>query len=228
MIERILFSDDINPEEIHKTTIRILEEIGIPVASEKSLRIFDSLGCNVDYKTQKVWIGEEIVSRSLSPKIPFHKIYGRSGKNHKVFGKNKLLFTSGACAIKERVEGAAEVLRLSTRQVKRIKKKVRLNGPVATIHGNRKRKPANAVAGNVKDLVVELKREKYAGTNFSHFQELIAEKEYIDLSCPTVHRILRGAGIVSPKKKKKTKTYRYRKRKDCPGMVVQLDASPYP
>ncbi len=105
MIGKKLFSDDINPEEIHKTTIRILEEIGIPVASEKSLRIFDSLGCDVDYKTRKVRIGEEIVSRSLSPKTPFHKIYDRSGKNHKVFGKNKLLFTSGACAIKERVEG---------------------------------------------------------------------------------------------------------------------------
>ena len=102
------------------------------------------------------------------------------------------------------VKGAAEVLGISTRQVKRIKKKVRTGGPAATVHGNRDRKPANAVAGNIKDLVVELKRKKYEGTNFSHFAELIAEKEYIDLSRPTVHRILRGAGIVSPKKKKKT------------------------
>jgi len=125
------------------------------------------------------------------------------------------------------VKGAAEVLGISTRQVKRIKKKVRISGPGAIVHGNRKRKPANAVAGNVKDLVVELKREKYAGTNFSHFQELIAEKDGISISRPTVHRILADAGIVSPKKKKKTKTYRYRKRKDCPGMMVQLDASPY-
>ncbi|GAG02686.1 unnamed protein product, partial [marine sediment metagenome] len=38
------------------------------------------------------------------------------------------------------IKDAAEVLRLSTRQVKRIKKKVRLNGPGATIHGNRKLK----------------------------------------------------------------------------------------
>jgi len=125
------------------------------------------------------------------------------------------------------IKGAAEVLGLSTRQVRRIKKKVRLNGPGATVHGNRKRKPINAVDKKVKDLVVELKTKKYTGTNFSHFAELIAEKEYIDLSRPTVHRILAGAGIVSCKKKKKTKTYRYRKRKDCAGMMVQLDASPY-
>ena len=126
-----------------------------------------------------------------------------------------------------RVKDAAEVLKLSTRQVKRIKKKVRLNGPGAAVHGNRSRKPKNAVDGKVKDLVVELKTKKYGGTNFSHFAELLAEREDIIISRPTVHRILRGAGIASPKKKKKVRAHRYRKRKDCPGMMVQLDASPY-
>ena len=125
------------------------------------------------------------------------------------------------------IKDAAEVLGLSTRQIKRIKKKVRINGPVATVHGNRKRKPVNAIADNVKDLVVELKTKKYAGTNFSHFAELLEQREGIDISQPTAHRILRGAGIVSPRKKKKIRAHRYRKRKDCAGMMVQLDASPY-
>ena len=125
------------------------------------------------------------------------------------------------------IKDAAEVLKLSTRQVIRIKKGVRLNGPKALIHGNRKRKPVNAVDGKTKDLVVELKTGEYSGTNFSHFAELLAEREGITLSQPTVHRILRSAGIVSPRKKKKVRAHRYRKRKDCPGMMVQLDASPY-
>jgi len=34
---------------------------------------------------------------------------------------------------------------------------VRLNGPGATVHGNRNRKPVNATAGNVKDLVSHAK-----------------------------------------------------------------------
>jgi len=125
------------------------------------------------------------------------------------------------------IKDGAKVLGLSTRQVKRIKKGVRLNGPKKVVHGNRKRKPINAVADNVKDLVVELKTKKYTGTNFSHFAELIAEREDIAISRPTIHRILAATGIASPKKKKKVKTYRYRKRKDCPGMMVQLDASPF-
>jgi transposase len=121
------------------------------------------------------------------------------------------------------IKAAAEVLGLSTRQVVRIKKGVILNDPKAIIHGNRKRKPINAVKGKVKELVTS----KYPGTNLSHFAELLAEREKIDLSRPTVHRILRSAGIASPKKKKKVRTHRYRKRLDCPGMMVQLDASPY-
>jgi transposase len=125
------------------------------------------------------------------------------------------------------IKDAADVLGLSERQIKRIKKKVRLNGPIAIIHGNRKRKPINAVENTVKDLVVKLKYEKYLGTNFSHFAELLEEREGIVLSQPTVHRILRNAGIASPRKKKKLQAHHYRKRKACPGMMVQIDSSPY-
>jgi len=125
------------------------------------------------------------------------------------------------------VRGAAEVLGLSTRQILRIKKKVRLNGPGALIHGNRARNPVNAVEDKIKDLVVELKRARYPSTNFSHLRELLEEREDINLSRPTVHRILRAAGIASPKRKKKVRFHYYRKRKACPGMMVQLDASPY-
>jgi len=103
MIEGILSGSKINPEEIHKTTIKILEEIGIPIASENCLKIYDSLGCRVDYRAQKVWVGEDAVNKALSSKKPSHKIYNRNGSGFKVFGENNLLFTSGACAIRKRI-----------------------------------------------------------------------------------------------------------------------------
>lgn len=126
-----------------------------------------------------------------------------------------------------KVEEAARILNISTRQVIRIKKGVKEIGPEALIHGNRKRKPKNATEDKVKDLVVELKKDKYVKANFSHFAELIFEKEKLDLSRPTVHRILTEAGIKSPRKKKKVRAHYHRKRMDCPGAMVQLDASPY-
>ena len=126
-----------------------------------------------------------------------------------------------------KVGQAADILMLSTRQVIRIKERMKRFGPGAVIHGNRARRPINATESNVKDLVVELKKDKYQGTNFSHFTELLYERESISLSQPTVHRILTSAGLKSPKKKKKLRAHRYRKRMDCPGAMVQLDASPY-
>ena len=127
-----------------------------------------------------------------------------------------------------KIEEAARILNISTRQAIRIKGRVKKIGPEAAIHGNRERKPKNATEDNVKDLVVELKKDRYGKANFTHFAELISENEKIHLSRPTVHRILAGAGIKSPRKKKKTKAHHYRKRMDCPGAMVQLDASPYP
>jgi transposase len=126
-----------------------------------------------------------------------------------------------------KVEEASRILNISTRQVIRIKGRVKETGPEAVIHGNRKRKPKNATDNMVKDLVVELKKDKYKKANFTHFAELISENEKIHLSRPTVHRILTCAGIKSPRKKKKVRAHRYRKRMDCPGAMVQLDASPY-
>jgi len=126
-----------------------------------------------------------------------------------------------------KVEEASRILNISTRQVIRIKKGVKEIGPEAVIHGNRKRKPINATEDNVKDLVVELKKDKYEKANFTHFAELISENEKLHISQPTVHRILTGAGIKSPRKKKKKRAHYHRKRMDCPGAMVQLDASPY-
>jgi transposase len=126
-----------------------------------------------------------------------------------------------------KVEEASRILDISTRQVIRIKGRVNRLGPKAVVHGNRKRRPINATEEKVKDLVVELKKYKYEKANFSHFAELILENEKIGLSQPTVHRILTKAGIDSPRKKKKIRAHRYRKRMDCPGAMVQLDASPY-
>ena len=71
------------------------------------------------------------------------------------------------------VSQAADILMLSTRQVIRIKERVRRLGPGAVIHGNRDRRPINATDVNIKDLVVELKKDRYQGANFSHFPSMV-------------------------------------------------------
>ena len=125
------------------------------------------------------------------------------------------------------IREAAELLDLSERQVIRLKKGVKIEGPAFIIHKNRGRKPKHATADDLRDLIIDLKESKYEEANFNHFQELIEEHENIKVSYSTIHRILTEAGIKSPKKHRKRKTHHRRKRKPQKGMLVQIDASPH-
>jgi len=125
------------------------------------------------------------------------------------------------------IREAAELLNLSERQVMRLKKGVKEQGPGFIIHKNRGRKPSHAISEELRDTIVKLKKSKYKEANFKHFKELLEEHEDISLSYPSVHRILTQAGITSPKKHRKPKAHHRRKRKPQEGILVQIDASPH-
>lgn len=142
--------------------------------------------------------------------------------------RNKLYVARCLLDGKMTISEAAEVLSLSERQVKRIKKGVKEYGEAFVIHKNRGRKPAHALPDEVKKTVVDLKKtEKYLKANFSHFQELLREHESITISKPSVYRILISNGFTSPKKHSKVKRHKRRKRKAQRGMLVIIDASPH-
>ena len=126
------------------------------------------------------------------------------------------------------VKEAAAVLSLSERQIKRLKKGVRTQGPGFIIHKNRNRSPAHAIDPDTRDAVIKLKETKYLKANFSHFTELLAEYENVHASRSSIHRILSSANIKSPKKHRKIKPHHRRKRKSKAGLLVQIDASPFP
>ena len=142
--------------------------------------------------------------------------------------RNKLYIARCLIDGKMTISDAAEVLSLSERQVKRLKKGVKEHGDAFVIHKNRGRKPSHALTDEVQNLVVDhRKSDKYFRSNFSHFQELLEEHESISLSKPSVYRILVSNGFKSPKKHKKVKQHTRRKRKPQRGMLIQVDASPH-
>lgn len=142
--------------------------------------------------------------------------------------RNKLYIARCLLDGKMTIGEAAEVLGLSERQVKRIKKGVKELGEAFVIHKNRGRKPSHALTDDVQNLVIHYKRlEKYSKANFSHFQELLEQHESISLSNPSVYRILVSNGFISPKKHTKVKHHKRRKRKPQRGMLIQIDASPH-
>ncbi|SHI32454.1 Transposase [Desulfofundulus thermosubterraneus DSM 16057] len=120
---------------------------------------------------------------------------------------------------------AALVLGLSERQVYKLKAKFQSQGPAALVHGNRGRKPVHAVPEETRQQVIQLAQTIYRGCNYTFLSELLCEREGITLSPSSVGRILKSAGIPSPRKHRPPKLHRRRHRKPQFGMLVLIDGS---
>ena len=123
---------------------------------------------------------------------------------------------------------AAEIMGVSDRHVWRMLAAYRKEGAAALAHGNRGRRPRNAVSDAEAAAVVQLASTTYAGANQTHLAELLRDREGIDLSRRTVHRILTRAGIPSPRKRRPPRYRVRRQRMPQEGMLVQVDGSYHP
>ena len=126
------------------------------------------------------------------------------------------------------VPQAAKILSLSDRQVQRLKKEVISKGPQGIIHKSRGKISNNATNPETVKKIVELKKKYiYEKANFIHFQELLAEKENINISYSCLYSNLNKNGIKSPRKHHKKKLHHRRKRKSYFGELVQTDGTPF-
>jgi len=125
------------------------------------------------------------------------------------------------------VRQAAELLNLSCRQVKRLKKGVKMMGTAFLAHKNRGRKPKHSITAEVRDLTVSLAIGKYRDANCEQLAEFIAEDYGIIISARSVRRILHDAGMPLKYARKPAKKRRSRDRMPAAGMLVQADASPF-
>ena len=84
-------------------------------------------------------------------------------------------------------------------------------GAAALAHGNRGRRSHNATSLAEAAAVVQLATERYDGANHTHLTKLLREREGIDLSRPTVRRILNQSGIGSPRSRRSPQ-HRFRRQ----------------
>jgi len=120
---------------------------------------------------------------------------------------------------------AAVLLSLSLRHMRRLLAAYRKEGASALPHGNRGRKPPNALDGEVLKRVTELSRTKYAGFNTQHLTEMLGEYEGLRLSRSTVRRFLMESGVNQPRKRRSPRHRARRERYPQKGMLVQIDGS---
>jgi len=78
MVLHFLSKEDI--ERIHSATINILHTVGVKFNDEKSLRIFDENGAEVDYRSKIVKINESLIKEAITKCPRTIKLYSRDQK----------------------------------------------------------------------------------------------------------------------------------------------------
>lgn len=120
---------------------------------------------------------------------------------------------------------AALALDVSIRHLQRLKARYQREGIAALSHGNRGRRPWNAISDDLAGQVVELARTRYGGRNHSHLADLLAEREGIILERSTIRRILVRAGLPSPRPRRPPAHRSRRERMHRAGVLLQADGS---
>lgn len=115
---------------------------------------------------------------------------------------------------------AANALNLSERQIRKIVKRYKDEGPDGIKHKNKFNKPSHSFDNKFKNKIIKLKLSNdYKETNFSHFRDLLEERENIKISYSALYNILKNENIKSKKSHRCKKIHRRRKRKECEGML---------
>ena len=122
---------------------------------------------------------------------------------------------------------AAGLLRLSVRQIKRLKKRMREDGEAALAHANRGRPSHRRLPDAVRQRILQLARTTYTGFNDHHLCEKLVEREGFSLSRESLRRLLRNNGQGSPRKRRAPAHRQRRWRSARLGELVQLDGSPH-
>src|SRR4030065_1860496 len=119
---------------------------------------------------------------------------------------------------------AATLLGLSTRQIIRLKSKVRGADLRGIVHGNRGKPPKTTIGKETKETILNLYLNTYNGFNVSHFGEFLKEAHGIDVSRETLRNLLLNSGLRC-KAKSQPKHRSRRTRMPKSGLLIQMDSS---
>ncbi len=119
---------------------------------------------------------------------------------------------------------AAEIIGLSDRQIRRLIKRVRIEGDDGVCHRSRGKTSNHCIPKKIKEKTLRLVKEKYTDFNLVHATEKLHEIHGIRISDETLRLWLNEAEI-GYKKRRARKHRRWRERKASLGELVQIDGS---
>jgi len=120
---------------------------------------------------------------------------------------------------------AGELLKLSVRQIRRLKGKVRQYGPKALIHAGRGKPGNRRMPEKERETISEILKQKYPDFKPTFAAEKLFENHNIDRDPKTIRAIMIEENLWQPRKKKQSEYRSWRKRKSCYGEMMQFDGS---
>jgi len=120
---------------------------------------------------------------------------------------------------------AANLLHLSVRQAKRLKAKVKKEGPKALIHGNRGRPSNRSLPEPEKERIVSLLHRHYSDFQPGFAAEKLEQRHKIKRDPKTIRKIMIEQGLWNPKQSRGKEYRSWRQRKACFGEMEQFDGS---
>jgi transposase len=122
---------------------------------------------------------------------------------------------------------AVALLGLSERSAWRLRGRLLTKGADGLMHGNRGRASPRRLDESSRARILELAGPAgpYRGVNDCHLAELLAGEEEIFIGRSSLARLLRGAGLASPRHRRRPRYRSRRERMAQAGLLVQIDGS---
>lgn len=121
---------------------------------------------------------------------------------------------------------AAALVGLSTRQVRRLTRRLERHGAAGLIHGNRGRVSNHRLPEPERTKIIRLLRARYPDFSATFAAEKLAEGHGITRDPKTIRAIQVAAGLATPRRRRAGSEHRqWRQRKAALGDLVQFDGS---
>jgi len=120
---------------------------------------------------------------------------------------------------------AADLLKLSVRQIKRLKARVKQFGPKALSHASRGKPGNRRIPDKEREAIAEILKQKYSDFKPTFASEKLEQNYNIKRDPKTIRTIMIGEDLWKPRRKKQSEYHSWRKRKSCYGEMLQFDGS---
>jgi transposase len=121
----------------------------------------------------------------------------------------------------------AEMLEISTRQIRRLLRRYRQTGASGLVSQRRGKASNHQLSAEVKQKGLNLLQGKYRGFGPTLACEKLVEVEGLKISDESVRQMMIEEELWKPKKAQKVVTHQMRERRACFGELVQIDGSPH-